>query len=65
MKTKNTLDATDFFTKDNTSGSSRYAGYTSTLDMHQNVAESFIFTIQGFVFSVGLNSGKLNWKTRL
>ncbi len=59
------LDANDFFTKDNTSGSSRYAGYTSTMDTHQVVAENFVFTIQGFVFSVDINSGKLNWKTRL
>ncbi|MEO6304985.1 MAG: hypothetical protein ABIP51_17620 [Bacteroidia bacterium] len=59
---QDSFNADDYFTKSNKTG--RYA-YTSTMDIHKMTGESFIFTIQGFVFSVDMNSGNLNWKARL
>jgi hypothetical protein len=61
---QNALDANDFFTKDNVTQTRRY-NYTATMEYPDVVGQSFVFAIQGFVFSVDLASGKLNWKTRL
>ena len=59
---QSSFKADDYFTRSNSTG--RYS-YTSTMDKHKMNGDSFIFTIQGFVFSVDLNSGKTNWSSRL
>jgi hypothetical protein len=56
------LGASDFFSKKMEAG--KYAN-NPTIDFPKVLDESLIFTIQGFVFSVDLNTGKVNWKTRL